>query len=334
MAILFVIAGHFLFLYTPFRNIKITNINLAIQGCCMSIFYTSVPLFILLTGYLNSQKNYQNISIRNYIGLTKVLLAYIIYSIVSIIFREIYYDENGTAESYIYMIFNYTISPYAWYIEVYICLFLFMPFINILMRTLDSKSRQKLLIGICAFCGFLPMLINRGGVQILPETFSIASSVVAYYCIGLYIALHRPKVNKILLLVSILSFSVIDSLANALMHRSYSPIAGTTWSLYYAIMSTAIFLLLYDVKTKSKILRKVSGYTLDVYLCCWIFDSIYYPYFRTHFYESQMQFFPYILLIVPMVYLSSIMVAHIRKFMSDIMARIYHNIRHHELSLK
>lgn len=311
-AILFVIAGHFLFLHTPFRQIEVTNLNLLLQGICMSIFYVSVPLFIILTGYLNSYKNYGDITFKTYKSLGKVIGAYLFFAVLSVFWKELYLGQHSSVWQYFVMVFNYTISPYCWYIELYICLFLFMPFINILLKSLATKHNQLMFIAACIFCGFLPALLNRGGVQILPQLFSIVPSIVGYYAIGFYIAVHRPKLNKWLLVAGILAFACADGLFALIRQAKFVLAGGSIYSLYYAIIAVSIFLMLYDIDVKSKLLKKASLYTLDVYLCCWIFDSLYYPWFKEHFYKSQEQFFLYILIIVPAVYLSSLLIAWAR----------------------
>ncbi len=311
-AILFVIAGHFLFLHTPFRQIPVTNINLLLQSVCMSIFYVSVPLFIILTGYFNSYKSYKDISFKTYKPLGKVIGAYLVYAVISVLYKELHLGEHHSVREYVLMLFNYTISPYCWYIELYISLFMFMPFINILMNSLGTKRNHLMFVAACLFCGFMPMLFNRAGVQVFPQLFSIVPSIIGYYAIGFYIAVHRPQFNKWLLTGVILALGSLDGIVAYLTHGKFVFVGGNIYSLYYAAIATAIFLLFYNIDVHSKALKKASLYTLDVYLCCWIFDSLYYPWFKSHFYRTQEQFFLYILIIVPAVYLSSLIIAWCR----------------------
>ncbi|WP_241147744.1 acyltransferase family protein [Barnesiella sp. An55] len=55
-AILFVIAGHFFVLNTPFRSTTFGGFSMFIQALFNPLFQTGVPLFLLLTGYLNTNK--------------------------------------------------------------------------------------------------------------------------------------------------------------------------------------------------------------------------------------------------------------------------------------
>ena len=55
-AILFVIAGHFFVLNTPFKNTDFGGFSMFLQAMSIPLFMTGVPLFLLLTGYLNINK--------------------------------------------------------------------------------------------------------------------------------------------------------------------------------------------------------------------------------------------------------------------------------------
>lgn len=315
-AILFVIAGHFFSLYTNFTKIELNSVNFAIQGFLLSIFYISVPLFVLLTGYLNSKKDYNKIDFSIYKPVWKVLSAYLIYAGVSILFMHFFQDRQHSLLEYIRMIFEFNISPYSWYIEFYLCLSLFIPFLNMLMNKLNSNKQQRVFIVACIVGGLAPAFFNRQELHLFPNMFYMASGAFAYYSIGFYIARHKPVVNRFVLIAIIVMGGMFDSLSNYLLHRPFHFIGGEVWSLYYAVIAIAMFLLLYDVKIYSRTLKLLSVFTLDVYLCCWMFDAIYYPLFKEYFYVDDRQFFPYILILVPLIYFSSIVVAIIRKKIS------------------
>lgn len=55
-AIFFVIAGHFFSLNTEFRTNVFEGVSMFIQGAFSMLFASGVPLFIMLTGYLNCNK--------------------------------------------------------------------------------------------------------------------------------------------------------------------------------------------------------------------------------------------------------------------------------------
>lgn len=312
-AIIFVIAGHFFYINTHFIKIPISDINLFFQGTLMSLFYVSVPLFVLLTGFLHRRKKYNEINLKTFKGIWKVINPYIFYSVLFVLFKIFYLNQDFSVFQSLKSLLNFTVIPYGWYIELYIGLFLLMPFLNILFEKLETKKNRLFLIGICIFNSSIPLFFNRGGMQIFPNYFDIIGAITFYF-VGTYIAEYKPKINKIFLVLGIIALCLSDAGVSLILNRTFAPIGGQVWSIYYLTIATALFLTLYDLKCNSRILSKLSIYTLDIYLCCGIFDILYYPYFKSHFFESQQQFFVYILIIVPLVFYSSALVAYIKDF--------------------
>lgn len=91
LAILFVIAGHFFVLHTPFRSTNFEGLSLFLQAGLIPLFQTGVPLFIMLTGYLNTNKVSEK---KYYRGIWKVLIAYVFFSILTLVFRKYYLHED------------------------------------------------------------------------------------------------------------------------------------------------------------------------------------------------------------------------------------------------
>ena len=145
-AILFVIAGHFFFLHTNFMDTPIDDINLFFQGALMSLFYVSVPIFVLLTGYLHRRKRYNVINLKTFKGIWKVINPYIFYSVLFILFKIFYLNQDFSVFQYLKSLLNFTAIPYGWYVELYIGLFLLMPFLNILFDKLETKKNRLFLI--------------------------------------------------------------------------------------------------------------------------------------------------------------------------------------------
>ena len=118
-AILFVIAGHF-FMYTKFQQAEFSGISMFIQGT-IKFFFHGVPLFLLLTGYLNTKKE---IVPRYYKGCVRILGSYLLFSVATIAFRHYYLGEEKSIVDWGHQILSFSAIPYAWYIEMWIGLFL------------------------------------------------------------------------------------------------------------------------------------------------------------------------------------------------------------------
>lgn len=74
-------------------------------------------------------------------------------------------------------------------------------------------------------------------------------------------------------------------------------------------LATAVFLLCYKIDFKSifakSALASISKVSLDMYLASYMFDLIYYAYFKEHYFVNQSQFGAWFFVIVPLVFLSS-----------------------------
>ena len=106
-AILFVIAGHFFVLNTPFKNTDFGGFSMFLQAMSIPLFMTGVPLFLLLTGYLNANKT---VSKRYYKGCIRVLASYFLFSLLTILFRKYYLQEDlGKMDFEDIRFFGYTI---------------------------------------------------------------------------------------------------------------------------------------------------------------------------------------------------------------------------------
>lgn len=75
-AIFSVIGGHFFVLYTPFWTTPVSDVSLILQSVANSILGCGVPLFIMLTGYLNVNKT---ICRTYYSKIWRVLFAYVLF---------------------------------------------------------------------------------------------------------------------------------------------------------------------------------------------------------------------------------------------------------------
>lgn len=127
-ALFCVICVHFL-LNSGFYDTEVSGIKMYCLILSRSLFIICVPLFLILTGYLMNRKT---ISKKYYRGISRTLIIYIICSIIYSIFLKFYLKEEMTIKIFIERLLNFTGTEYAWYIEMYIGLFLLIPFLNII----------------------------------------------------------------------------------------------------------------------------------------------------------------------------------------------------------
>ena len=324
-AIFFVIAGHFFSLNTSFRNVPFTGISMFIQSIMNTIFSVGVPLFIMLTGYLNINKTPTK---KYYKGMMRVLVAYLFFSIITILFRIYYLGEELSATKWLLKIFDYSAIPYAWYIEMWIGLALLTPFLNYLWKAIPTIKEKLILIASLFIMTSLPDLCNRYGMYIFPAYFAKVSYPLMFYFIGTFIREYQPTIKSWIGLVIIFSMALINPSFNIIVFSGTDDIVeigGGPGGVFYPWIAIAIFLMLYrrDIKYKplKQCITHCSMVSLEMYLCCYIFDQIYYPWFKEHFYVTQSQFISWFFVIVPLCFLSSYLTATVYNTLKDLIQK-------------
>ena len=316
LAILFVIGSHF-FLNTPGLSVPFEGKSLFIQGMVQTLTLVNVPLFLLLTGYLNLNKK---ISKNYYKGIFSVILIYLFISSVTIIFKELFLNQHQSPLKWILSITDFSAIAYAWYIEMWIGLFLLTPFLNILWKNLESKKHKHILIfTLYILCAF-PDFFNRYGVELVPGYWELIYPC-AFYFIGAYIRDYQPQINKLFLVSFILLCCLINPVFNLLFVKDHSMIhlIGDGNGVIGMPLATAVFLFCYKINIKSRliclILASISMVSLDMYLSSYMFDITYYSWFKENFYINQSQFGSWFLVIIPLVFFSSYIFSIIKKYL-------------------
>jgi len=245
-----------------------------------------VPLFLLITGFLNIKKN---LDISFYKGIIPLIASYLAVSVLIIIFKMLQ-GEKLSFLNILYQVLSFKINDYAWYIEMYIGLFLVIPFMNMLWNCLESKEKRIFFIAVLIFITLVPdTAADLHGFSfssdILPDYWSFTYPIT-YYFIGAYIYEYKPKLNKILLFISILAVLIVNSallFAVSLKSGSYAWwFINKNSDLPNALTAVLLFLLLYDLKCSLKtvnfIFRQVSSVSYEIYLFSFIADKLIYGY--------------------------------------------------------
>lgn len=322
-AILFVLGVHF-FLNTDFYNVPCAGISMLFQAFLRWIFIICVPLFLLLTGYLQAKKELE----RNYYkNIIPILGVYVLYSALSIIVRTYYFKEQEPFIVWISSIMGFSADGYSWYINMYIGLFLLIPFLNIMFGNLKKQKDRKILILTMIFLTGLPGFFNAipslSGVIHFPDWWSTLYPITYYY-LGAYIREYRIKINKIIAGILFAFTTIFETLITAYFSNgiNFFNAVGEYGSVVILIQSVLFFLIFYDIKSNRKYIIKIfstiSLLSLDIYLCSYISDRIVYDYVMSYIYRSQQQIIYYSLFIVIASFILSATVAFLRYKISDI----------------
>ncbi len=318
VAILFVIIVH-VFLHTYFVSVNLTGPKEFILLGIRNLTLTCVPLFILLTGYCKSEKKANK---DHYKSLWKILISYLLIAIITILYKTLYLGKVFDFNKYILGILRFDVNEYAWYLEMYIGLFLLIPFLNILYKGIETRQQKRVLIFslllICSLPQTLkPLMIGKVSLDIMPNWWKYLYPLL-YYFLGCYIKEYQITMKKIPNLLWIFGLTLAQTIFIFLfVHKSSMEITGVIpdyYSIFTVSISVMLFLFLYQIKTKKHYLQKtmefISKNTLELYLLSYIFDSYYYKVFITDINPGH-SIIVAMLICVPLVFITSLLSAYV-----------------------
>lgn len=286
-AIIFVISVHGLS-YVGFYELSNPSIILFICHLIRTIAIICVPTFLILTGYLSVEKKYT----LNLNYLEKPFRLLVIYFICALI-CSIPQFMRGEFRTFFVALFEFKAAPYAWYLAMYLGLYLMIPFLN---ELISSKNGRKCLIFLIVLVT-LPTVTNNcdfnsfkwwngskeQSSQLLPNYWDELYPVM-YYMIGAFLKLNsvvasKLKNKKLLFIGAVFAFATINYLKN------YKTPFSWDWATSYGgyqclIVSVIFFCLLLRCNVKSKkvgwIINSVAKYSFGMYLISWPIDIVVY----------------------------------------------------------
>lgn len=291
-----VVYTHF-FLYSGYYTTELVGANALLMTVVRCVGTSCVPLFLFLTGFLMKDKQ---LSGKFYSGIKNTLITYTFASGVCYIFNCLYAEEPIVFSGFLRGLLGFSSAKYAWYIEMYIGLYLLIPFLNLIWKHLQGKKQRLILIATLLFLTAVPQVANTFvfGVEnwwqqpslsedyflIVPECWS-KFFPVTYYFTGCYIREYGIKINKWLNLV--LVFLSAFAFGGYTYYRSTPGIfVRGNWQnnaspfIYLLSLFIFLFILNLDVRPKSPAARKVCSFiaelTLAAYLVSCVFDVMIY----------------------------------------------------------
>ncbi len=148
-----------------------------------TLFTCCIPLYVMLSGYLNNKKR---LSARYYLGLIRIVVIYIVCGGACLIFEQLSGIARRSPREMLSALLNYSCCDYAWYIMMYLGLFLMIPFLNMAYHGCNSKKQKQLLVFSFIALSALPSLLNQY-VHIYPLWWSRLYPV-CYYFTGAYLS--------------------------------------------------------------------------------------------------------------------------------------------------
>jgi len=296
-----VISIHFS-LHSDFYNKTLLGAPMLCFTILRTAFIHCVPLFIMLSGYLLNEKK---LSKNYYLGITKTLGIYIIATVACMIFKSSISQKPLTFLDYLFGILDYNGNNYAWYVEMYVGLFLLIPFFNLMYHGLNGKKQKKALLLTLIALTALPSALNifnftepgwfqnpiiSDKYQPLVSDWWINIYPLTYYMIGAYLKEYPLKMKKrynlLLIALAIGIFGWFNFYRD--QGRVFSWGAYTDWySMEALILSVLVFSFFAERNTVrwphpiKKFLARLSDLCLGAYLMSYIADFLAYPILRS-----------------------------------------------------
>ena len=280
--------------------------------------YTCVPLFIMLTGYLCKDKQPNK---QYYKKIIRIIIEYLICSIIICLFKIYFLDMKFTFLEFLKQIITFNMADYSWYINMYIGLFLLIPFFNILYNNIPSQLQKTLLII------FLIVIFSLTSTC-LPFSWNywVTAYPLMYYFMGCYLRDIKLHINKYWL-IPIMLFMVIIEAILSMFNVTFFTIENHS-NIFCVVICFCIFMLFYNnfVSKQNlliKYIRKISNTSLSFFLLSFVFDELFKVLIfkrlqLNNFYDKL----PHLLYIVPITIILSILSAFIVGLMSKYIIKV------------
>lgn len=278
-ALFFVVGVHFFLQSNFYLEGVVAGKSMIVALLARSLFIICVPLFIILTGYLQNQVTPSK---KYYLKIFKILLTYLICAVIYESFLAWYDKEPLTMDCFIRSLLEF--SRYSWYVNMYIGLFFLIPFLNLVFNNLGTKRARKALL-IILFCLIgLPSIVNIFDMKIIPDWW-IKIYPFFYYYLGAYLSKYPIKISTLRSLGYIVLLILFNGFFDYFYSRGGMYQVGT-WNSYNSgtvmILSLLVFNLFINLKKvkysakMTKLITILSNACFAAYLISVIFDTIFY----------------------------------------------------------
>lgn len=295
-AFFLVVTLHFMHC-SEYDTLTVYGRPMLIMTVIRSVAIGCVPLFIMLTGYLQTNKT---LSGKYYLGIIRPAVTYLLAGGVCLLFKVIEYDYSTEPLKLLLQILDFSASDYGWYMEMYFGLFLMIPFLNAAYHGMKSQKQKLILVGTFIVLTALPGILNtfnflsdgwwempsldRTYNKLIPGWWS-GIYPITYYFIGSYLREFPLKLKKWMNLLLLLTSMAVAGCyfyyrlkGSAFFYGAFltnaSLLVGTVAVLLFSLIAERDMRRLPSpVRT---VLSAVSGWTLAAYLVSQIFDVVFY----------------------------------------------------------
>lgn len=287
LALLCVIGVHFFF-NAGFND---TNLNdaPALEGYFAMFLRNAcsicVPIFLIASGFLLRNKK---ITAVYFAGILKIIIVYIGVCIITCLYRIYFMHESFTFLDGIWMSTGFWGNKYAWYVEMYLGLFLIAPFLNAMFDGLGTRRNRTAFLVVMLIVVMLPSQVNFAE-PILPDWWTDRFFPVMYYYLGVYMREYKPRLCPAQCFGAYAVWVAACALFNyAVCMTMQGGVFGwreyTDWDSIQNVLASYFIFAAFQQMKMERMPKRVAGLfrhlaesTLAAYLLSWLFDNALYP---------------------------------------------------------
>ena len=315
---MFLIVAHHFSVHGNFTTETTSFINNIWLQLLFSGGKIGVNIFILISGFflINSKK----VDINKFI---KLFFQLLFYSVTIFTVFVLFKIEPFSFKTLVKHILGY---PAWWFAKAYLILYLFHPYINRLLNSLNKAEYKKLLLFSTIFLSLIPTITTVFADDGFIIWFVYLYSLGAY--MSKYSTVFDLKVSKCLLITVLLYFFTFSSVivfdflgikfSFFTEHATY--LFGIN-KLTTLLISLFLFLTFKNMKIKySKVINIIGSATFGIYL---IHDSEYartflwHTIFKTVSYSNTYILIPYSLLVILIVFVGCLIIELLRIYLVE-----------------
>ena len=337
VALFSVNAVHF-FLNNGFYKQTMTGGRMLVMMVMRNSFMVCVPLFILLTGYLMGNKK---LSRGYYLRVVRVVSIYALASLFCAAYK-IHVRKTGlTIAGAFWGILSFNAAPYAWYMEMYLGLFLLVPFLNILYHGLERRGHKRWLLATLLVLTAAPSMLNIFRVagldwwlspntsqeyqQLIPQWWTDLYPITYYY-LGCYLKEYPLRLKPVKHLLLLAGSTLAFGLFSFYRCRNGLFIWGDwqSWgSAFVTLQTVLVFTFLVQrsyrwvPKPVQGVITKVSEWSLGAYLVSWVFDKLVYAWLNAAV-PDTLDRLPWFVVAVPVVFACSVAVSGVLELIHNV----------------
>lgn len=271
LSMLMIVVLHFLKHGGVLLNENLNLLDNFIVNLIEALCIISVNVYVLISGYFLSNQKFDLSKVLRII--VELILYSIIIGFVLVLFKVIPISTKNLR----IILFPFSTEQY-WFINSYVFLYLFSPFLNIIIAKINKQQFKCLLIILLIINSFFGM-INPNSVSGIMSGMSLNWFICLYFT-SAYIRKYSEEKKKLSLVLIYLSNSIILSASTMIIGKFTAIIFGESKYQFFLydynsplvyIMSICFFLIFIKNKREySKKIEKIilffSSSTLAVYI--------------------------------------------------------------------